>query len=437
MTIKNVKGRVAMSSNGRWIPKNSSAELLLPLPGDHGSRQLSTTAFLDGVRGGMLVAGGLLAIALIAFLDYWTGPHLSLSIFYLIPVAACAWWGGFPHGILLALGGAVAWQEVDALHDPSIPAIYLLWNGVVRFGSLVLTSSLVTRLHVGVLRERRLARTDALTGAANGRTFYEVAAAEAERGLRNGRPLTLAYLDLDHFKQLNDRLGHAVGDAALVHLVESMRPNLRGSDLLARLGGDEFALLLPETEGAGGLEMLQRLQQLIELAMACKDWPVTLSIGAITFDRPLLDVDQMIQRVDRLMYRAKQKGKNRLEHVILKAEDFLDLEELSVRKRSTARVLCNRSARLRREGEDDGDGEFATVRNISAGAIGLDLEKQFPPDTLLIVEPLAPDVKTLLARVLRVHPGGRGWMHECELSIRLNPEELHAWLGDHAQAVCS
>jgi len=426
-----------MISEVHSIPSRGSREVLPALRFEQGGKQLSTTVFLEGIRGGLLVIAGLLLVALIALVDYWTGPHLSLSIFYLIPVAACAWWGGFPHGILLSLGGAVAWHTVDGLENPAIPAIFMLWNGVVRFGSLVLTSSLVTRVHVGVLRERLLARTDALTGAANGRTFYEVAAAEAERGLRNGRPLTLAYLDLDHFKQLNDRLGHAAGDAALVHLVAMMRPNLRGTDLLARLGGDEFALLLPETDADAAVALLARLQQLITQAMACKDWPVTLSIGAITFVRPFLDVDQMIQRVDGLMYRAKQKGKNRLEHAVLEAREFQDEENGAVEKRSTARVLCNRSARLRLNGEDNGEGEFATVRDISAAAIGLDLEERFSPDTLLIVEPLAPEAKTLLARVSHVTPGGRGWMHECELSIRLSAEELRGWLGEHAPAACS
>ena len=92
---------------------------------------------------------------------------------------------------------------------------------------------------------------------------------------------------------------------------------------------------------------------------------------------------------------------------------------------------------MRLEGEDHSEGEFATVRDISAGGIGLDLEKRFPRDTLLIVEPLAPDVKTLLARVVQASPGGRGWLHECELSIRLSAEELRGWLGEHPRVACS
>ncbi len=76
------------------------------------------------------------------------------------------------------------------------------------------------------------------------------------------------------------------------------------------------------------------------------------------------------------------------------------------------------------------------MRDISAAGISLDLEKNFPAGTLLIVEPLAADVKTLLARVVDVNLGGRGWIHECDLSIRLSAEELRAWIGEHEPAVC-
>src|SRR5262249_5901959 len=146
-------------------------------------------------------------------------------------------------------------------------------------GTLALTTSLVSRLHAGILRERLLARTDPLTGAANGRTFYEAVAAEAERARRADRPLTLAYLDLDDFKQLNDRLGHAAGDAALLRVVQTVQAHLRGSDLLARLGGDEFALLLPETEAEGAAALLVRVQRLVAEEMVRQGLPVTLSIG--------------------------------------------------------------------------------------------------------------------------------------------------------------
>ncbi len=114
-------------------------------------------------------------------LDRATESRLSFSLLYLLPVTACAWCGGFSDGILLSLGGSVAWHLVDWYENPALPASVRVWNGVIRFGTLALMSSLVSRLRVSIVRERLLARTDPLTGAANGRTFYETAGVEAER----------------------------------------------------------------------------------------------------------------------------------------------------------------------------------------------------------------------------------------------------------------
>ena len=389
--------------------------LLAPVPG--------------GPRGDLLVAGGFLLVALIAVLDLETGPHLSLGIFYLIPVAACAWWGGLPHGILLALAGAVAGHIVDLIEKPMTPPVAGVWNGVVRFGTLTLVSSLVSRLHAGVLRERRLARTDPLTGAANARTFYEAVAAEADRARRSCRPLTLAYLDVDNFKQLNDRLGHAAGDQALSHVVRVVHLTLSSAGLLARLGGDEFALLLPETEAAGAVSLLARLQELLSQEMARRGWPVTLSVGAITFLRPPGDVDVMVRRVDALMYGAKRKGKGRVEHaVVVDGPEVHHVSRGGSERRATARVLCKRTARVRRQGEPL--EKFATLRDISVGGVSLHLEEALPGGTVLVIEPLSPGARTLLARVVRSTPEHDGWLHGCALSTRLNAEDLRDWLGN-------
>jgi diguanylate cyclase (GGDEF)-like protein len=410
---------------------------LFPVQTAAGSQYLSQAGFLSGPRAGLLAIGGLLLIALIAVLDFQTGPYLSFSVFYLIPVAVCAWWCGFNHGILLSIAGAIAWHIVDSLENPMMPATAGIWNGIVRFGTLVLTSSLVSRLHVGVLRERLLARTDPLTGAANGRTFYETTAMEAERARRGGRPLTLAYLDLDHFKHLNDRLGHAVGDAALRHMVQTIQLQLRTSDLLARLGGDEFALLLPETDANGSVELLARLQELLAQEMAGKGWPVTLSVGAVTFIQPAGDVDLMVQRVDALMYQAKRKGKGRVEHAVVShGVGARSAGARGIERRATARVLCDCPARVRHHGEGKTQEEFATVRNLSAAGIGLYLDKRFDVDAVLIVEPLSAEAMTLLARVVWVGPEGGGWVHGCLLSTHLGEDEVETWLGQQLAKPC-
>src|SRR3569623_521588 len=234
-------------------------------------------SLVAGVRELSLVAAALLVVAGVAALDRMTFQRFSFSLFYLMPVAACAWWRGFTFGVLLSLAGAAAWHAVDLEADPAAPFTLLVWNGVVRFCVLTLVSSLAARLHAGVRRERALARTDPLPGAANGRTFYETAASEAARAGRTGRPITLAYLDLNDFKPLNDRQGHATGDAALGCVAQTAHLLLRCADLQARLGGDEFALLMPDTDGEGALAVLHRLQEQMGREMARQGWPVTLS----------------------------------------------------------------------------------------------------------------------------------------------------------------
>ncbi len=406
-----------------WLPKRPDRPIALPR--EYAYEPFPAAPGSDLHRAA-LAGVGLVFIALIALLDYRTGPYLSLSILYLIPVAACSWWGGFAHGTLLALGGSVAWYWVDSLENPLMPPPVGVWNGVTRFGTLVLAASLVSRLHAGVLRERRLARTDPLTGAANGRTFYEAAAAEADRARRTGRPLTLAYFDLDNFKQLNDRFGHSAGDEALLLVVETIRTNVRALDVLARLGGDEFALLLPETDTEGAVTLLRRLQRLVSGQMAAKGWPVTLSIGAVTFLRPAWDVDVMVRRVDEMMYGAKRKGKDRIEHTVVQDPQSASSGGGSgVERRATARLVCNSPANVR--AEEGGREVFATVRDISAGGVGLILSESFPPGAVLVVEPMMPSAQTLLARVVYSCPAEGGWLHGCELSTRLDDARLHGW----------
>src|SRR5207248_3060088 len=152
-----------------------------------------------------------------------------------------------------------------------------------------------------------------------------------------------------------------------------------------------------------------RLQEALNEEMVRKSSPVTFSVGAITFLRPIWDVDVMIRRVDALMYMAKKKGKGRIEYAVV--EDGLLLPASGRRgseRRAMTRVLCSRTARVHREGEE---AEFATLRDISVEGVGLHLDTRLPLDTILVVEPLSPDARTLLARVVRVSPHGSRWMH--------------------------
>lgn len=426
--MKHQPRRRAMNSDASSLAGKSGGQTLARLVSEGIVPGAPASWPRDGLLGILLLMGGLGLVALIGLFDYLTGPYLSFSLFYLIPVVACAWWGGSPHGTFVALAGAVVWHIVDLQENPLLPDAAGVWNGVVRFGTLVLACSVVARLHAGILRERRLARTDPLTGAANARTFYGAAAAEAERASRASLPLTLAYLDLDDFKQLNDRLGHAAGDKALLRVVQTIQLHLGGAGLLARLGGDEFALLLPGMGEDRAEAFLGRMQSLLSQEMVRGGWPVSMSVGAITFLRPLFDVDQMIQRVDLLMYGAKRKGKGRVEHTVIREGPSRPGPWEGAERRATARAICDRAARVRCE-EQVTVEELAILRDISVSGVGVYATRAFPLDTVLVIEPLCAGARTLLARVVRVVPEGGGWMHGCVMAPSLTEEELGYWLG--------
>lgn len=387
--------------------------------------ELAGRVFIDGWRGLLLGIAGALLVATIGFLDYATGKHFSFGIFYLIPIAIGAWFGGFAQGILISMACAVSWQAVEASGDANGNSLIHLWNGTARFGIFVVTSSLLSRLRLSLYLEKKLARSDPLTGAANGRTFYEAVSLAVERALRAGQPVTLAYLDLDNFKWLNDKLGHSAGDEALCDLVRSIHLDIRTTDLLARLGGDEFALLLPDCSQDDARALLERMRASFISLMESKKWPVTLSIGAMTFPKPLRDVDAMVRCVDELMYRAKKGGKNRIVH---QGEPGAE-QSKAVERRATARIVCDRPARVRSEGDEGGLDEFARVRDISSNGLCLRLERQLAEQTLLAIEPLHEcGAKTLLVRVMWAVNEDGSWLHECVLPNRLSNDELLLWV---------
>ncbi|MDH0863095.1 diguanylate cyclase [Mitsuaria sp. GD03876] len=168
------------------------------------------------------------------------------------------------------------------------------------------------------LELQRLATTDALTGAANRRSFLEHAEAEVARSRRYGLEMALVMMDVDHFKRINDTLGHARGDAALCRLVQLCAQIVRKQDLLGRLGGEEFGLLLPQTSLEDASHLVERLRHHIEtsgLELQPGSPPATLTASfGVTALRPEdLRVEELLGRADQALYRAKDGGRNRVE----------------------------------------------------------------------------------------------------------------------------
>jgi diguanylate cyclase (GGDEF)-like protein len=160
-----------------------------------------------------------------------------------------------------------------------------------------------------------LATTDALTGVHNRRHFMSRATEELKRCRRHRHQFGMLILDADHFKRINDTLGHPQGDRVLVAIAQTLRKALRETDLVARFGGEEFVIGLPETPLEQTIFVAERLRSSIEaLQIEGQPWPVTVSIGVCAYPVANTDnVDEMLKLVDDALYRAKATGRNRVE----------------------------------------------------------------------------------------------------------------------------
>lgn len=162
----------------------------------------------------------------------------------------------------------------------------------------------------------QLATTDFLTGLVNRRAFFEQAETARMLSLRLHKPIALLMLDIDHFKQLNDRFGHAAGDEALVAFAATARAILREHDIMGRLGGEEFALALPGTDMAGALLAAERLRRAVNAApvlFSCgAQHGMTVSIGAVVIE-PNETLTAALARADHGLYAAKSGGRDRVE----------------------------------------------------------------------------------------------------------------------------
>lgn len=172
------------------------------------------------------------------------------------------------------------------------------------------------RMTILVEESQRQATTDLLTGLSNRRAFLEMLRGEISRSERYGHALSILLLDIDHFKLINDRRGHASGDIVLSCIGALLRRSLRNSDVGARWGGEEFVVALHSTDltGAGVVAERMRLalEGLVLESPTKKRIPVTASFGAVSL-RPGETVDALVDRADRNMYRAKSSGRNRVE----------------------------------------------------------------------------------------------------------------------------
>ena len=263
---------------------------------------------------------GLLLLMTIAAFDVATGLKLRITVLYLVPLLMVTWVLGRLFGILMSVVACNSWAYLDLIagryvEDPSL--LYWDW-GTVLVGFSVLVIGL-TELRKSLCDARFQSRKDALTGLLNKGGFYQVLGAELEVCRRYQRMLSVAYIDSDNFKRVNDEFGHEVGDELLRVVARTMLGKLRTSDLPGRLGGDEFAVMLPETNAEGCRMVVEVLQQRLLHAMQERGWPVTFSIGIATFHQMPASIEDMVRQADKLMYAVKHSSKGAIKQQVFES----------------------------------------------------------------------------------------------------------------------
>jgi diguanylate cyclase (GGDEF)-like protein len=290
--------------------------------------------WIDGLPGGLVFALALGTVAVIGIADEITGPEVVLTLLYLAPVWFASWFLGARPGVVVALAAAIAWWAADVATRLYTPRPVVVVANVALQLTLFAAAAAMSA-HVRRRRDRAstLVRTDALTGLLNRRGFLEVARRESARSARSGRSLTVALLDVDGFREINDTRGQEAGDRLLAAMGAALRASLRAVDASARLAGDEFAVLLPDSEPSSVEPVLDRLRLVLMQAAAEKGAPLTLSLGAATFPRPPVTLDEMLRAPARMLAAARMNGGGGFRHDVVEASSGFSVPDREARAR--------------------------------------------------------------------------------------------------------
>ena len=258
-----------------------------------------------------LVAAWAMLVAVMAVQQY-LGPYVSLDLFYAAPIALAAWHRrrGIAFVVVwLALGirtSGLMWQRWHAVEAFGFNGhqLEIAVNYVSALFIFVGVAWVVSALRASMDRERDEARRDSLTGLLNRRGFFERAEVERARLIRSRSALSVAFLDLDGFKGLNDSKGHDAGDTVLTQVARLLVTGTRSTDAVARVGGDEFALLLPDTEEGDAHELMRKLERSLA-ASAVGATGVTMSWGVSVSRNAATDLAVLLENADQGMYARK------------------------------------------------------------------------------------------------------------------------------------
>ncbi len=269
---------------------------------------LNLTAWLGRRSKLFLSSLAILGLIFASCIRYISPSGLLL---YVLPISFATWFLSTWVGCAFVVAASGILVVFDLINSQSN---VLVWDTILNlafFSAVVFIFSEVRALYD---REQKLSLQDSLTGLLNRRAFLDKVTTENRRLQRHPGSLTLVYIDLDDFKQVNDARGHRAGDTLLRSLAQMMTNTVRSTDFVARLGGDEFAILLPDTNAEVAKTVLAKIQERLLQQLRDQNYLVTFSIGAVTFAQMQPDPAGMIYRADEAMYAVKQRGKNGIEY---------------------------------------------------------------------------------------------------------------------------
>ena len=248
-------------------------------------------------------------------LDSLTHFDFVLTAAYMIPVGFVAWVCGFGSGLFTAvvavlIEGVISYIGLSSRHALTLNVVPIIV--LAEFTAMSVGAFIMSRLRLALEQERELSRRDHLTGLSNLRGFWEELETEVERMSRDKRPLTVVYMDVDDFKQVNDALGHDGGDEVLRAVGFTLRDSIRAIDTSARVGGDEFAIVLPNADEKVASIVVERIRSKFATMLKDKELKATLSIGVAVFHQPPAKAEATMMAADRVMYEAKHLGKNQI-----------------------------------------------------------------------------------------------------------------------------
>ncbi|MHB1538412.1 MAG: bifunctional diguanylate cyclase/phosphohydrolase [Solirubrobacteraceae bacterium] len=271
-----------------WWRAERTSVRLLPYALAWGSTLISGVAYFSGERLSPLILFYLWVFIYSAY--FFTPVEMAVQIAYVgVACAALLLLTGPP-------GGVLEW--------------WLVTMGTLTVAAVVIRT-MRDRVELLIARLYDASRTDPLTMLANRRGFRELLDLEIARARRSELPMTLLTGDLDHFKEVNDRSGHAAGDAVLRRVASVLQSGKREIDGVARIGGEEFALILPDSDTHDGLIVAERLRELLRQELCEDAVPVTISFGLASFPQHGATAASLVRAADEALYAAKRSGRNR------------------------------------------------------------------------------------------------------------------------------